>query len=320
MGLPYRTFTESTTLMALLTASKITTADLGSYYNLSYRDVIGRHQWAGRISRVMVNTVDPYTTGTCTATLDSTTVTGSSTVWTSGMVGRYIRINSVDQYYKVATFVSTTSITIEKAWPFATASAVTYEIFGLDYALPNDCEYPMPYVVESNAMGETNMNAVNVTDPARTSTGGTGVAWISKGFDSSGNQLVEFWPRFSTATSIHVPYYTRVNDLSGSSTPIVPAELVETKALEWCFEHLAVKFGDAVYTSRVQAYDAKFKDMLEKCIEEDYQKHGLPRAVQPHEVMGPGGHSWYVTHDVAVLLTAGLVGLLSLTPWLVVVL
>jgi hypothetical protein len=62
-------------------------------------------------------TGEDYTTGTITTLAAAgTTVTGSGTTWTAAMVGRYIKITSNGQWYKIATRTSNTEITIDKPY------------------------------------------------------------------------------------------------------------------------------------------------------------------------------------------------------------
>jgi len=71
----------------------------------------------------MIATTD-YTTGTVTTLANGgTTVTGSGTTWTAAMVGRYIRITSDGEWYKITARASNTSITIEKPYQGTAISA-----------------------------------------------------------------------------------------------------------------------------------------------------------------------------------------------------
>lgn len=69
-----------------------------------------------------------YTTGTVTVTNDSTTVTGSGTTFTAGMVGRYIKITGDGFWYKIASFTNATTINLQKKYQGATAAGANYTI------------------------------------------------------------------------------------------------------------------------------------------------------------------------------------------------
>lgn len=54
-----------------------------------------------------------YTTGDCEVAVTTGVVTGNGTTWTSGMVGRGFKATGHTKWYRIKTFTSTTSITIE---------------------------------------------------------------------------------------------------------------------------------------------------------------------------------------------------------------
>ncbi|UOF78694.1 hypothetical protein [Caudoviricetes sp.] len=81
-----------------------------------------------------------YTTGTISLTNGSATVTGSSTVWTADMVGRYLRLTGNKGQrvpYRIQSFGSTTSVQLEQKYHGATDTGLAYEIFEM-FALPED--------------------------------------------------------------------------------------------------------------------------------------------------------------------------------------
>ena len=79
-----------------------------------------------------------YETGTVVVTRNSTTVTGTSTVWTTEMVGRQFRIGTTSVIYTISSVESGTSLTLDKVWGGATASAQTYEIYLAYVTVPAD--------------------------------------------------------------------------------------------------------------------------------------------------------------------------------------
>ena len=72
---------------------------------------------------------DDYTTGNvAAATLVGLTITGTSTVWTAAMVGRFIRIrgtNGDNQWYEIASRASDTSIDLQREYQGATFTGAT---------------------------------------------------------------------------------------------------------------------------------------------------------------------------------------------------
>ena len=88
------------------------TADYGKFYY---------------IKRIKDMSADDYTTGTVTFTNASTTLTGSGTTFTAGMVGRWIK-GADNFWYEIESFTSTTVMTLARAYNGTTASGQTYTI------------------------------------------------------------------------------------------------------------------------------------------------------------------------------------------------
>lgn len=78
--------------------------------------------------------VDDYVTGTVSLTNGSVTVTGTDTVFTEAMIGRWFTVTDTAQrgqgyWYRIADYNSATSIELETFWNGpTTSSAVTYRI------------------------------------------------------------------------------------------------------------------------------------------------------------------------------------------------
>ena len=91
-----------------------------------------------------------YTTGTIlTLANGASAVTGTDSVWTAGMVGRYFKINDDGQWYKISAYTSATAITLEREYQGTSIAAGTsaYTI-GQVAKLPLDAyELPVYYAV-----------------------------------------------------------------------------------------------------------------------------------------------------------------------------
>jgi len=77
--------------------------------------------------------VDDYSTGTVSLTAGDSTITGSGTVWTSAMVGRWFTVTNTatpgqGYWYRIGSFTSTTSMELETVWASASVSGTTYRI------------------------------------------------------------------------------------------------------------------------------------------------------------------------------------------------
>ena len=92
-------------------------------------------------------TQDDYTTGTLTVTNGSQTVTGSGTTFTSKLVGQWLQVTdgTDGNWYKVQTFNSTTSLTLENYYQGTSGSAKTFRI-GQTIDIPEEfAEAPSDY-------------------------------------------------------------------------------------------------------------------------------------------------------------------------------
>ncbi len=86
-----------------------------------------------------------YTTGTCSVTTATTTVTGSGTAWTTNMAGRWLNIavsasnttSGDDSWYQIASVQSATSLTLNNPYVGQTVAGGTY-IIGEVPILPED--------------------------------------------------------------------------------------------------------------------------------------------------------------------------------------
>lgn len=301
MTLPRHTFTDSVTWMSTLLGGKVSTTDIGTFYNLAYRSVLESYQWANRIAEVVVNTVDPYSTGTVTVTQDSTTVTGAGTAWTSAMVGRYIRVSDLYIFYKISSInVGAQTMVLEQAFGSTDDGAgLTYEIFQYIYAVDQTAgdvgEILFP--AREWPVYPKSLDWVNRRDPARRASGNIPVAFIPHGEDSTGDYLIEFWPRFSAAHSIRVPYYKRVDDIAGTTKPIIRGDVVEALTLQYCYSQLCTKFGDRQYPQEREYWGKQYEALLERAIIEDQTRHNLPGEIQVERPVFQD-YSFMVNHDV----------------------
>jgi hypothetical protein len=308
MSTPFRTFTESVTLMSLSLAAKLQTTTIGSLFNFAHRQLVSSTQWVSRQTDTLVITVDPYTTGTVTATQGSATVVGVGTTFTSAMVNRMIRIggsNGDAQFYRISAFTDATHITIEKSYATPTQTAAGFEIFGLRYPLPTNCRTPALYLSgNTNPMPQRDNAYIQFADPNRYIVDSAPLYWSLFGVDDDstsstyGAQFIEFWPRFSAAAAVRLQYYKEADDLSGNQRPILRSDLVEYLALSMCCMALHNEFGDPHWKVSADKYDEKFTALYEIETREDLQRHGAPDQINWHHPVTRGAQ-YVATHDVA---------------------
>lgn len=85
---------------------------------------------------------DKVTTGTVSVTNGSATVTGSGTSFNANMVGRYFQITSPSSdgmWYRIASFTSSTQITLENVYEGPSGANLNYQIVDM-FALPEEMQ------------------------------------------------------------------------------------------------------------------------------------------------------------------------------------
>jgi hypothetical protein len=83
-------------------------------------------------------TVPNYTTGTCTITNGSRTVTGAGTVFTSAMEGRFFKPERSSNWYRIVRVVSGTELTLFSSIIEDSGSGKTFTIWKRWYYLPSE--------------------------------------------------------------------------------------------------------------------------------------------------------------------------------------
>ena len=103
--------------------------DIASYFNLAYQEVSYSYFWEYLKRTGEFVAIPNYTTGTVTVTNGSPTVTGSGTVWTSAMQGRYFQVQDSDNWYRIAFVNSSTELFLESNVVEDSNSGKTYKIW-----------------------------------------------------------------------------------------------------------------------------------------------------------------------------------------------
>lgn len=101
---------------------------------------------------------DSYITGTITVTNGSTTITGSGTIFTAAMVGRYFQVTDTvgtgdGNWYRITGFTSTTILTIENKYDGTSISGKTFTISEI-FSLPEEMQIlPVYYAMMHYYLG-----------------------------------------------------------------------------------------------------------------------------------------------------------------------
>lgn len=176
-----------------------------------------------------ITTVAPYETGTVAMTNGLKTVTGTDTVWTSSMVGRKMRFNDENAYYRIASVTDATHLTLEVVYQGTTDTDATYSIYKDEYRLPADCDtYKVLRQIEnSRALTSLEATAFDIYEPTPEATG---------------------HPTFEILIGTKLDIYS-TGTLSGTiNTSVITGDSTEWTSVEGLGRGSKITIGDYVYT------------------------------------------------------------------------
>lgn len=242
---------------------------LKAWVNDRYKALAGKESWNWLIKDFIVQTVEEITTGTVTATTDSTTITFTSGPAAS-VTGYFIQFSDTDDWYEIEshTAAATTAV-LTKAFLGTTSSSLTYILRKVYYALPSDTGKILN-VRQARTKGALHYLPIRQLDlmvPDRTHTGTPEIYTIA-GVDSDRLYKMELYPVPNEKMNIQGRYYRVVSDLSADADiPILPAEY--HGLLVWdVLQTYGYLFLDDTRLSAAKAeYNTLFKDMKRNCVE-----------------------------------------------------
>lgn len=149
----------------------------------------------------------PVNTGTVSATLNSTTVTGSGTTWTNDLVGRHFRINQ--DWHEIAQVVSSTQLTLVTPFADATVTGAAYNIIQRRLALAKDARKLGVFVHMRlrRPLHTVSQMGLNMMIPSRFEINSV-PKWVSEMEpDIDGTKRVEIYPYPKDEELIHYLYW-----------------------------------------------------------------------------------------------------------------
>lgn len=190
-----------------------------------YSEILNELPWQRLRAMAVLQTTEPYDTGTVAVTEGSTGVTLTGGTWTTGMTGRAFRVAGRDEFYEF-TYASATTATLDRVYEGSTDAAADYTIFQSVYPMPANCR-----ILEDTAFSTTSIGPLgrlsraqlNVSAPTR-ATYGTPQVWASYMDDSSTppRMQVELYPIPSAAVGIPFEYLSEATSPSTSSAAFLP--------------------------------------------------------------------------------------------------
>jgi hypothetical protein len=179
--------------------------------------------WSFWFKESTFRSIAEYTTGTVSATQDSTSITGSGTTWTSAMTGRKIRIGNTESY--TFTYVGATSGTISPAYVGESVSDKTYSIFQDLYAVNSDVDTIIDVFDMTNNfyVALTTREATQLWQNPGYAQPLTGRSVAVASYDASNNIQLLLSPPPTSAALYRYNYYKRPTAVTGpNDTPDIP--------------------------------------------------------------------------------------------------
>ena len=259
----------------------------GVRLNRSYQTLLDMHQWSFLKREALINTVGVYQTGTVTAA--GVSVTGLGTAFTSAMIGRYIRLSTQPEFYKITNVVGQT-LTIESTVGTAVAAS-GYELFQYHYPKPTDAKHIIG-VRRELWLGERSQAWLDGFDPDRNSTGPP-IYWNN--FDDT---TLEIYPPSDQPYTVRVSYIVAVPDMSGETdTCLLPENLVITHAVFAAYRQLGSRPEGKGYLQMVPMAQEEFKQAWTAAFETDLSKQTLPTQVLQDGVDLPTSSDFWIARD-----------------------
>lgn len=263
-----------------------------SYRQLCLRD------WNRLKLTKQIYTVAPYSTGTVAVAADGK-VTGTSTVFTSGMVGRQMRVYYTDSFFEIQSFTSTTSITL-KDWPgTVVAAGTTFSIFQIIY--PVDSTFKLVWdVVYQIPLKKKSQSYFNKIDPGRISTGSSPTSWALAEMSLTGAIQIEIYPPVTQVITLRVYGKMGGLTLADGDTAKLPEDLIEDHALISCYRLKDLKEPGQGWDQKILLQNEIYNRTMVDFEEEDYQLGEYSDRVK--DVMGevgfPQDDNFALSHDV----------------------
>lgn len=260
-------------LMLVSNSTMIAASDVNTLIDGEHITILEDNSWLTRRAESVLTTVAPYSTGTVSTS--GTTVTGVSTVFTSAMVGRFIRIGTNPYFSRITGFTSAMVLTIEAALPTDAAAGSTYVMFKHQYALPSNYGRLLDATLDTR-LTEWPVADINRADPYRSSTASYPDIYALVGPDSDNLYQIELWPVPSAAAQVRVSYL-RLNTLSSDSdSPLYRSDVLVWKTAESACYFLYGKTGDQAWLGLGDRYHARYVEALDGAKAEDLGRWSPP--------------------------------------------
>lgn len=191
-------------------------ANATRWANYVQQDICARWPWSWMLGREAIATIPDYSTGTIAISSGATAVTGTTTVFTAthGDGTYYIQFSGANDWYRVASRASNTSITLETAYLGTTnLSAATYVLRKIYYSLSSTADRILDVRNWNTPMKliQADARAIDQVRPNPQSTN-TSYGYMTYGVDASGNIRISPYPFPSDSRLFEIRTHIRPTD------------------------------------------------------------------------------------------------------------
>ena len=192
-----------------------------------YRQVWASVPWEFARKADTLQTVDDITSDSVTVTINSTTVTEttSDSKWTSAVIGRKFRATGDDEYYTIDGYSNANpdTLTLDRAYVEATATVKGYKIFQNLYSLNAEVGQIQEIVdlTTGKPLERVNIQWLANAFPERATVGPPKV-WAPAGRDSNDIQQIELYPVQDAIRSYEYRYIQEAPYVEGGDAALVP--------------------------------------------------------------------------------------------------
>lgn len=233
-----------------------------------YQRYLNAYQWSRLVKTATLQTTAVYQTGTIAVSTGGTTLTGTSTVWISGMTGRRIRIAGHNESY-VFTYVSATSATIDRPYEGSDETAATYTMFQSVYPLAVDVDLLDSVEVPGNNR-DLDAKSAEYLDKLQTDRWAMGrPSLYTPAPDMTISNVIypaiELYPVPEAAEGLTYRYRSEITNLSSTAHTFLPWVQIEC-IIAGCKADLYEARGEI---PSQQIAEAKFMKLLDEAISSD---------------------------------------------------
>lgn len=262
-----------------------------------YEELCSRDWSQLKLTRAIF-TVPPYSTGTVAVNAIGE-VTGAGTAFTSGMIGRFMKVYYGDGFFEIASFTDPLHITL-KDWPGAVVAAGTlYSIFKTIYKVDGSFGIVFNLIYQVNLIKKS-QSYFNKIDPARTSSGSSPIFWAYAGTADDGSIQVELYPPASEVVPVRVQGKRKAATLGDSDIPKLPEPLIRAYALIDCFGAKEQQQPNQGWDKQRTRQETFFAALLQQYEDEDFQFDSYHDRVKDmsEDPIIPSDDNFALSHDI----------------------